>query len=185
MDVQLENIIQGCKNSDANCQKQLYKYCYEQMMRVCMRYHSNEQDASNAYNEAMYSVLSKINQYKNEGEFMGWVRRIMVNTTLNILKREKKYAFKEMGESTTQTFHINPEVYSSINKNDILNMVRELPKQTALVFNLYIMEGYTHEQVGSILGISNNTSKWHLNNARTILKEKIINSNVHENYQNA
>jgi RNA polymerase sigma-70 factor, ECF subfamily len=185
MDQQLEHIIQGCKKGNADSQKQLYQYCYETMMRVCQRYHTNEQDAVNGYNEAMYTVLSKINQYKNEGEFMGWVRRIMVNTSLNIIKREKKFVYKEVAETDTQRFSIQPDVYSNMNTQKILSFVQELPRQTALIFNLYIMEGYTHEQIGGILGISGNTSKWHLNNARTILKEKLINSNANESCKNA
>jgi RNA polymerase sigma-70 factor, ECF subfamily len=185
MDPQLEHIIQGCKNGNADSQKQLYQYCYVPMMRVCQRYHSNEQDAANGYNEAMFTVLSKINQYKNEGEFMGWVRRIMVNTSLNIIKREKKFVYKEVSETESQTFSVQPSVYGDMQAQQILDMVQELPRQTALVFNLYIMEGYTHEQIGSMLGISGNTSKWHLNNARTLLKEKMLNKKEHENYKNA
>jgi RNA polymerase sigma-70 factor, ECF subfamily len=185
MDQQLENIINGCKKSNAESQRQLYKYCYEAMMRVCLRYHHNEQDAANCYNEAMHNILTKINMYKNEGEFMGWVRRIMVNTCINTIRRDKKFAYKEVNDNDTQAFNVQPAVYSNLNTQQILSMVQTLPRQTALIFNLYIMEGYTHEQIGTKLNISNNTSKWHLNNARTILKEKITNSLLNESRQNA
>ncbi len=185
MEQLLENIIAGCMKANAESQKQLYKYCFEQMMRVCERYHNNEQDVSNAYNESMHTVLSKIKQYKGHGEFMGWVRRIFVNTSLNILKREKKYSFTEILPTTNQSFSIMAEVYNKINENEVLEMVKELPKQTAIVFNLYIIEGYTHEQIGEILNISINTSKWHLNNARTMLKDKIYKRNRNEDCKNA
>ena len=185
MDQQLEQLLQGCKNSKQHDQEQLYHYCFPLMYKVCLRYNANDQDAANCYNEAMCTVLTKINQYKNEGEFMGWVRRIMVNTCLNKIKKEKKFVYKEMSDSANEFFYVEPSVYEKINAEQILELVRTLPKQTAMVFNLYIMEGYSHEQIGQMLDISNNTSKWHLNNARTILKEKITNINVNENYKNA
>jgi RNA polymerase sigma-70 factor, ECF subfamily len=185
MEQLLENIIGGCMKGSAESQKQLYKYCFVPMMRVCERYHSNDQDVSNAYNESMYTVLSKIKQYKGQGEFMGWVRRIFVNTSLNILKREKKYSFTEMGADKNESFSIVPEAYNKINENEVLEMVKQLPKQTAIVFNLYVVEGYTHEQIGDILNISINTSKWHLNNARTMLKDKIYKRTTNEACKNA
>lgn len=185
MDQQAEDIIQGCLKGDERAQRRLYHYCFEQMFRVCLRYNSNEQDAASCYNEAMFTVMSKINQYKQEGEFLGWVRRIMVNTCLNAIKRDKKFAYKEMPENETGSFNIQPEVYSHFKTRDILEMVQALPRQTALVFNLYIMEGYTHEQVAGMLGITASTSKWHLNNARNLLKEKMSNTVEHENCKNA
>jgi RNA polymerase sigma-70 factor, ECF subfamily len=182
---QLEHIIKGCKKFNAISQKQLYLHCYDVMFKVCLRYLTNEHDAANGYNEAMNTVLTKIEQYKHEGEFMGWVRRIIVNTCLNIIKREKKYSFKEIGETVEDGLKIEPEVYEYSNPEYLYVMINELPDQTRMVFNLYILEGYTHEQVGVILGISGNTSKWHLNNARTILKTKIINYQKNENHNYA
>jgi RNA polymerase sigma-70 factor, ECF subfamily len=185
MQQQIENIIHGCMNGEAAAQQRLYRHCFDQMFKVCLRYNNNEQDAANCYNEAMYTVLSKISQYKQEGEFMGWVRRIMVNTCLNAIKRNQKFVYKEVGEQVSESLHVQPEVYSQFKTRQILEMVQALPRQTALVFNLYVMEGYTHDQVGDMLGISPNTSKWHLNNARTLLKEQMNNITVNENYQNA
>jgi RNA polymerase sigma-70 factor, ECF subfamily len=185
MDPQAENIIQGCLKGDAQAQQRLYRYCFEQMFKVCLRYNNNEQDAASCYNDAMYTILSKIHQYKQEGEFMGWVRRIMVNTCLNAIKRDKKFAYKEMTDNDTGSLNVQPEVYSQFKTRDILDMVQTLPRQSALVFNLYIMEGYTHDQVAGMLNISTSTSKWHLNNARTLLKEKMSNITVNENYKNA
>jgi RNA polymerase sigma-70 factor, ECF subfamily len=181
----LEQLIEGCKKADPQAQRRMYKYCFEQMMRVCLRYHSNEQDAANCYNEAMFNVLSKINSYKNEGQFMGWVRRIMVNTCINLINRDKRFAYTEITETHQGETYTNPEVYQNTDARELLAMVQELPRQTALVFNLYIMEGYTHEQISEMLQIPSGTSRWHLNKGRNLLKERMTNKMTNENFKNA
>jgi RNA polymerase sigma-70 factor, ECF subfamily len=185
MTVNLEQLIDGCKKADAHAQRSMYKFCYEQMMRVCLRYNSNGQDAVNCYNEAMFNVLSKINSYKNEGQFMGWVRRIMVNTCINMINRDKRFAFTEITEAHEAEVYITPEACRQTDAHELLQMVQELPRQQALVFNLYIMEGYTHEQISDMLKIPAGTSRWLLNKARTTLKERMIKKNVNETVKNA
>jgi RNA polymerase sigma-70 factor, ECF subfamily len=181
----LENIITGCMGNKPASQRQLYHYCFEQMMRVCLRYHPNTDDAAVSYNEAMYKVFTKIGQYKQEGEFLGWVRRIMVNTCLNAIKKTARFATVAPGDKEQETVYIDPDVYGRLQQRDLLQLVQSLPSASALVFNLYIMEGYTHEQIAGQLGISAGTSKWHLNNARNILKEKIKSMQQNESVKNA
>jgi RNA polymerase sigma-70 factor, ECF subfamily len=155
------------------------------MMRVCLRYHQNTDDAAVSYNEAMYKVFTKIGQYKQEGEFLGWVRRIMVNTCLNAMKQQARFTSVTIQEDQGQQAYISPEVYGQLQRQDLLRYVQELPRSSALVFNLYIMEGYTHEQIAAQLSISPGTSKWHLNNARELLKEKIKSMQQHETVKDA
>lgn len=185
MEQLLENFINGCKLGNAAHQQQLYRHCFQPMMKVCLRYHKNMDDAAASYNTAMHNVLTKINQYQNKGPFMGWVKRIMVNTCLNDLKASVRFETKEISDRDYNNFLIAPEVYSNIESRDLLAMVQNLPTNTAMVFNMYVMEGFTHEQIAQTLGISIGTSKWHLNNARTILKEKLKNTNRYENRKNA
>jgi RNA polymerase sigma-70 factor, ECF subfamily len=185
MEQLLENFIEGCKLGNAAHQQQLYRYCFQPMMKVCLRYHKNMDDAAASYNTAMHNVLTKINQYQNKGAFMGWVQRIMVNTCLNDLKASVKFETKEITDKEYNNFLILPDAYSNIESRDLLKMVQTLPNNTAMVFNLYVMEGFTHEQIANTLSISKGTSKWHLNNARTILKEKIKNTHYNENRKNA
>ncbi len=181
----LENIIDGCKQNSALHQKQLYKYCYVQMMAVCLRYHKSEASAAVSYNTAMHKVLVKINQYKSEGEFLGWVRRIMVTTCLNELKKEVRFTVQELSAQETDVFQASPEIYSHISSKEILQLVQQLPNNTALVFNMYVVEGYTHEQIAVQLQISSGTSKWHMHHARTFLKDKIMKLNNNEHRKNA
>ncbi len=185
MEQLLENFIEGCKLGNAAHQQQLYRYCFQPMMKVCQRYHKNMDDAASSYNTAMHNVLTKINQYENKGAFMGWVQRIMVNTCLNDLKASVRFETKEISDREYNSFQIMPNVYAETDSKDLLKMVQTMPTNTAIVFNMYVMEGYTHEQIAKTLGISSGTSKWHLNKARTILKEKIKNINYNENRKNA
>jgi RNA polymerase sigma-70 factor, ECF subfamily len=185
MEQRLENIISGCLKNNPASQKMLYHLCFEQMMRVCLRYHQNTDDAAVSYNEAMYKVFTKIGQYKQEGEFLGWVRRIMVNTCLNAMKQQARFTAVTIQEDQGQQAYISPEVYGQLQRQDLLRYVQELPRSSALVFNLYIMEGYTHEQIAAQLSISPGTSKWHLNNARELLKEKIKSMQQNETVKDA
>lgn len=185
MEQRLENIITGCLKNNPASQKMLYNYCFEQMIRVCMRYHTNMDDAAACYNEAMYKVFTKIDQYKQEGEFLGWIRRIMVNTCLNAIKQQARFTAITVKEEQGQQMYVSPDVYSQLQSQDILRFVQALPRNSALVFNLYIMEGYTHEQIAAQLSISTGTSKWHLNNARALLKEKIKSMQQNESVKNA
>jgi RNA polymerase sigma-70 factor, ECF subfamily len=180
----LENIILGCIDNNPSSQKMLYNYCFVQMMQVCLRYHHNMDDAAASYNEAMYKVLSKIDQYKQEGEFLGWVRRIVVNTCLNALRKAARFTTMP-AKPETESIHINPDAYSQLNHKEVLQLIQALPAASALVFNLYVMEGYTHEQIASQLGISSGTSKWHLSHARNVLKGKIKSMQQDENFKNA
>ncbi len=185
MEQLLENFIDGCKLGNAAHQQQLYRYCFQPMMKVCLRYHKNMDDAAASYNTAMHNVLTKINQYQNKGAFMGWVQKIMVNTCLNSLKANTTFETKEITDRDYNNFLISPDAYSNIESKALLNMVHDLPTSTAMVFNMYVMEGFTHEQIADTLGISIGTSKWHLNNARTILKNNIKNTQQYENRKNA
>jgi RNA polymerase sigma-70 factor (ECF subfamily) len=185
MEQQLEHIIEGCKQNKRQSQELLYKYCFQQMMKVCQRYHNNTDDAAASYNTAMFTVFTKINQYKNQGEFLGWIRRIMVNTCLNALKQNTRFEAAEITDKEYQSFQVKPEVYSAMDSKDILALVQSLPSTCKLVFNLNQIEGFSHEQVAEHLNISIGTSKWYLHEARKILKEKIQNMQQNEIRKNA
>lgn len=179
-----ENIdihIKGCLEKDARSQEWLYKYCFMNLMKVCLRYYNNEADAAASFNKAMHIVLDKLKTYKGGGPFLGWVRTIVINTCLNELRRVIKYSVKELTEEEWNVYPTLPDTYSCISEKEIMALVVALPDATRFVFNLYIMEGYTHAKIAEMLKISEGTSKWHLNKARFILKEKL---NILQNSEN-
>lgn len=174
MEGNIDKYIQGCLANNAKSQEELYKYCFDNFMKVCYRYHSNSSDASASFNKAMHTVFDKLKMYKAEGAFLGWVKKIIINTCLNDLRGRFEYSQKDINEHELISFNAIPEAYSNISEKEILQLVQELPNITRVVFNLYIMEGFNHIQISDALKIPVGTSKWHLNKARTTLKERIV-----------
>jgi RNA polymerase sigma-70 factor (ECF subfamily) len=170
----LLHIIEGCKQNELRAQEELYRYCYPDMLKVCLRYTSGDLDrAGGLYNQAMFKVFSNIIQFRNEGEFLGWIRKIVVNVCIDSCRSLAKFIVSDISETAEYILPVLPEIYNKISGNEIIKLVHQLPKNTGLVFNLFVMEGYKHNEIGAMLGISPGTSKWHLNEARRILKERI------------
>jgi RNA polymerase sigma-70 factor, ECF subfamily len=167
---QPEHIIQGCLQNDRKYQEILYKEYYPVMIRICQRYTNDLDEAGAVYNEAMFKVFQKIGQFNHEGPFEGWVKRVVVNTCIDHCRR---FTHQPVDDVQDKVATVQPHAYSRLGANEIMALIRELPKNTSLVFNLYVLEGYKHHEIAEILGISTGTSKWHLNEARKILKSKI------------
>lgn len=157
------------------CQEQLYRHCYPEMIRVCQRYACDMDGAGIIFNNAMLRVFKNIHIYRNEGKLLGWVKTIVINCSIDFVKQQNK--FREQAASNLDEYEINipAEVLSKVSAKEIQKIIRELPKATATVFNLYIYEGFTHKQVAESLGISEGTSKWHVNEGRKLLKAKLEN----------
>ena len=143
------------------------------MLKVCSLYAADSNDAAVFYNTAMLKVFNGLQQFKGEGNFMGWVRRIVVNTCIDHCRKNARYAERELKEEHADENIAYPEVYNTISGKEIVILIKELPVNTALVFNLYVMEGYKHNEISERLGISVSTSKWHLSEARRLLKDKL------------
>lgn len=173
MTTALSQIIKGCKQCRPRDQEALYRHCYEPMMAVCLRYVSGRDQAADLFNQAMLKVLRSIGQFGFKGEFMGWVRRIVVNTCIDHCRREVKYSIRPIDEEEEINVFVSPETENKISTEDIMQWMRGLPRNTGLVFNLFAIEGYRHDEIAQYLGISTGTSKWHVNEARRLLQMKI------------
>jgi RNA polymerase sigma-70 factor (ECF subfamily) len=145
-----------------------------------MRYTTHRDRAADLYNQAMLKVLKGIDQFENKGVFLGWVRRIVVNTCIDHCRREVKYSIRPIDDEEEINVYISPEAENKIATEDIINWMRELPKNTGLVFNLFAIEGYRHDEIAQYLGISVGTSKWHVNEARRQLQLKFKNAQQNE-----
>ena|SRR5690554_247434 len=180
-----EEIIAGCIAGKEKFQKILYMDKYNLFYRVCIRYTKCYTDAEQLTNDGFIKIFNNIKSYSNKGSFEGWMRRIMVNTCLDHLKSKRVQQQKK----TVGTDDYTENVYFTIHENaidkiaydDLLNMIHSLPETTQLVFNLFIMEGFSHREIAQKLGISEGTSQWHVNNARKILQAKIKAMNKEEN----
>lgn len=172
-DENIEEIINGCRNKDRKAQELLYRSYFRAMMTLCVRYTRNETDAMDVLNTGFYKVFKNIEKYDSKkAALYTWMRTIIINSCLSFIKSNTTRAdWKELDQGID--ISIEPAVFTKMSSADILQLVRQLPPSTQAVFNLYVMEGYSHKEIGSLLGISDNTSKWHLCEARRILQALI------------
>jgi RNA polymerase sigma factor (sigma-70 family) len=170
---QYTDIINGCKKGNRKAQEKLYKDYYRAMMTLCLRYTKNDADALEALNNGFLKVFRNIQRYEPaQGSLYTWIRTIVVNSCLDFIKAKNRLEqHMELNEATE--VDIPAEVISKIKAVELLQLVRELPPATQAVFNLYIIEGYNHKEIGQLLGISEGTSKWHLSEGRKTLQQKI------------
>lgn len=155
------------------CQEQLYRLCYPEMIKICIRYAGDIDGAGIIYNNAMLRVFRHIGNYKHEGKLLGWVKTIVVHCCLDHVKKKGPIREVKLGPEQEEQVSITEDAFSRISVKDIQKIIGQLPPATGAVFNLYIYENFTHKQVSGALGISEGTSKWHLNEARKILKNKL------------
>ncbi len=167
------NIIRGCKQNDRKAQEALYKAYYKAMITICLRYTRNEDDAVEVLNSGFLKVFQNIQRYDQaQASLYTWIRTIVVNSCLDFI-RKKSRTEQHHELNNASEVHVPAEVVSRMKASELLSLVRSLPPATAAVFNLYVIEGYSHKEIGSLLGISDGTSKWHLSEARKQLQQKI------------
>lgn len=166
-------IISGCKNNDRKAQELLYRNFYRVMMTICVRYTKNEEDALEVLNTSFYKVFKSIDKYDGEkATLYTWIRTIVINSCLSFIRsRNAQVSWNELDQAAG--VHLSPDVFSKMYSLEILQLVRQLPPSSQAVFNLYVIDGYTHKEIAQMVGISEGTSKWHLSEARRILKELI------------
>ncbi|MEQ6122405.1 RNA polymerase sigma factor [Reichenbachiella sp. MALMAid0571] len=167
-----DEIIKGCLKSDKKSQRQLYEMFAPLMLSVCRRYICDFDSAQDVMIKAFMVVFDKLSQFRHEGSFEGWVRRIMVNESLTWLRKNKSMYLEVEIESADK--EIDFEVVSAqLNVEDLMALVYGLPSGYRTVFNLYAIEGYSHAEVAKQLGINVNTSKSQLSRARVLLQKKL------------
>lgn len=158
MNDSIKHIIESCQQGESQGQKILYGMYKGLLFSICRRYISNFESAEDVFIEGFYKILSKIDTFKGEGSFEGWMKRIMINECLMFLRKNKSsYMTVELGD-----LQIDNEELSALDHlkaEDILTLVNELPQGYRTVFNLYVVEGYKHREIAEQLGISINTSK--------------------------
>jgi RNA polymerase sigma factor (sigma-70 family) len=166
------DLIAGCMSGDRKMQQELYQRFASKMFGVCLRYAGNTEEAEDILQEGFIKVFKKIGSFRGEGSFEGWVRRIFVNTAIEQFRR-KTYLqpITEREEETVKGDYVS--VLDTLAEKDIINLVQQLSPGYRTVFNMYVVEGYTHKQIGDVLGISEGTSKSQLSRAKTILQDLV------------
>jgi len=169
----IDSIIDGCKNHDRRAQEQLYRKFYRVMMTLCVRYTKNETDALEVLNTGFYKVFKNIAAYNElQASIYTWIRAIIINTCLDLItKKSSQVETREIDD--TITMDIPPDIFPKMSANEILQLVRRLSPATQAVFNLYVIEGFNHNEIADLMKISAGTSKWHLSEARKKLQKMV------------
>lgn len=170
-----EELIEKCRKSNSKAQATIYDKYAAKMLAVCMRYIKEEHEAEDTMIQGFMKVFSKIEQFKSEGSFEGWMRRIMVNESLTYLRRNKSMYLEVEIEKADREPDYNT-LSTHLEAEDLVKMVGNLPMGYRTVFNLYAIEGYSHKEIGEQLGITVNTSKSQLSRARNMLQQILLKS---------
>ncbi len=166
----LDELIKKCKTRDRKAQEQLYRIFSGKLFSICLKYSRNKTEAEDNLQDSFITIFDKVEQYNFKGSFEGWIRKITVNTVL------QKY--REEGIFDIVSDNVQEEVSITMDNDDIsldylLQLIQELPDRYRLVFNLYVLDDYSHKEIASLLGISEGTSKSNLARGRMILKNRI------------
>lgn len=174
LEKELEDIIQNCRKGKRSAQSALYKKLASKMFAVCLRYSRDRSEAEDNLQDGFIKVFLKISDYSFRGSFEGWVRKIMVNVCVE--KYRGKVIFQSVEDiCILEDKWVEEEVVEKISEEELISMIQKLPPQYRLVFNLYVIEGFSHKEIAEKIGINEGTSKSNLARARMILKGKVEN----------
>ncbi|MGC1205684.1 MAG: sigma-70 family RNA polymerase sigma factor [Flavobacteriaceae bacterium] len=176
----LNQLIENCKINDTKAQGELYKLFSSKLFSVCLKYSRNYVEAEDNLQDAFLTIFNKIEQYKNKGSFEGWLKRITVNTVLQRYRNEK--VFDIINEDAIEDVEVEVDE-DNISIDYLLKIIQELPDRYRLVFNLYVLDGYSHKEIAAMLKINLGTSKSNLARARQILKQTIENYKTTQSLQ--
>lgn len=175
---EVREIVEGCSAKDAKYQQILYKQLYSKMMTVCYRYANRPADAKDLFQDGFIKVFEKIEKFNYNGSLEGWVRRIMVNNAIDYYRKNKKnYAISETLIKAEQIAEDIEEdgIFDELTSNDLLDLVQKLSPVYRAVFNMYILDDYSHAEIAIELKITEGTSKSNLYKAKNNLKKMVYN----------
>lgn len=174
-------LIKNCLKGKPAAQKQLYEEFAPAMLGICYRYTKSLQDAEDVLQEGFVRVFKFLGQYNGEGELGAWIRRIMVNTALNYLKKNQRYQHDLLFDKQELSVITREDPEVLLNAKELAELVRQLPTGYQTIFNLHAIEGFTHVEIGQMLGISENTSRSQYMRARHLLISWITNTSGNKN----
>lgn len=173
-------LIAACRESDSKAQKNLYYTYHSTLMNICTRYSKDRGEAEQLVHDSFLKIFGRIESYKDEGSFEGWMKRVCVNTCLDSHKRRK--TFEGMAEMTTVyaddadafgQHYVSNDVMTKLSVDAILALVERLPEKERIVFKLHVLDGYPHDEISSMLDIKANHSYWLLHSARKQLQSHL------------
>jgi len=181
-----KSLLEGCQNNERRAQFELYHKCYGILMGICLRYQRNSSDAEELLNMGFLKIVTKLDKYNDGIPFEAWIRRIMINTIIDEFRKNKK-AKAAIEYTDFNGVHENKSVsYNEADMNfeaeELELMIQSLPPVSQKVFNMHVLDGYSHKEIAEKMEISVGTSKWHVSNARKILRGLLEEAKSKENY---
>ncbi|MGZ5243626.1 MAG: RNA polymerase sigma factor [Bacteroidia bacterium] len=168
-----EDLVRGCLRNNRKYQKILFEKYFSDMMKVCQRYAHDEDEAGEILQKGFIKVFAKLESYGNTGSLEGWIKRVMIRTAIDHFRMQQRENKAVILELETNDMPEDATVENTLAAEDILLLVQTLAPVQRTVFNLFALEGYTHKEISEELKISEGTSKWHLCEARKILKKAL------------
>ncbi len=173
----LFGIVKKCISGDQKAQKELYKMFYSKMMNVCFRYSKNADDSADLLQDGFVKVFMNLKHYDNKGSLEGWIRRIMVNTAIDFYRKSKNFnVVEDENDFILETSKVESEdhIYSQFGVSDIMDAIQQLSPVYKTVFNMYVIDGYKHQDIAEHLNISEGTSKSNLAKAKSNLRSILL-----------
>ncbi len=173
-----EQMLAGSVKNNPAAQEELYNRFSPRMLGVCYRFAKNREDAEDMLQEGFIKIFTQLHQYRNEGALEGWIRRIIVHTCINILKKNKKFA-DSVNIIYAKSIHIREEMIPSIMQaKQVVECIRLLPVGYRTVLNLYAIEGFSHKEIGQLLDIEESTSRSQYTRAKAMLEEILVKKKI-------
>ncbi len=166
----LHQLILNCKKREIKSQSQIYHLFAGKLFAICLKYSKTKQEAEDNLQDAFITIFGKMDQFKFKGSFEGWMKRIVINTSLQTYRQKNILNLVEENYPEEVVVDINEE---DLSLEFLLKIIQELPERYRMVFNLYVLDGYSHKEISAMLGIAEGTSKSNLSRARLILKGKV------------
>lgn len=166
----IEQLIYECTQNNTKAQEQLYRHLAPKLFAVCLKYSQNYEEAQDNLQESFLVIFDKIGQFKNKGSFEGWAKRIVINYALQQYRNHKIFDIVSENFADVDEVELDEE---NVSLEFLTKIIQELPDRYRMVFNLYVMDEYSHKEIAEMLGITIGTSKSNLARAKAILKEKI------------
>jgi len=168
---QVTKLVEGCIGNERAAQESLYRHFYAQMLRICYRYLKTKDLAQEALNEGFLKIFQNIKTYDaQKGDLGAWVCTIIIRTAIDFSRKELKFNTEAYDDQDSDDFFIEPTVLSKLYAEDLLKTIQQLPDATRVIFNLSVIDGYTHKEIGEQLNITEGTSRWHLADGKKKLR---------------
>ncbi|WP_183576055.1 RNA polymerase sigma factor [Mucilaginibacter sp. X5P1] len=168
---QVTKLVEGCIGNERTAQENLYRHFYAQMLRICYRYLKTKDLAQEAVNEGFLKVFQHIKTYDaQKGDLGAWVCTIIIRTAIDYNRKELKFFTEDYNDQDTDDFFIDPDILSKLYAEDLLKTIQQLPDATRVIFNLSVIDGYSHNEISTQLNITEGTSRWHLADGKKKLR---------------